>query len=135
MQQTHHIRDISKHNQYDIYCKGLQSSVEQFKITNPLKYEIAQSIGEDMMTKSYDLNTGVDLKGYYLNCKKILNSISQYGLDYNDLYNREIEDLYQILVIQLSCTDSINIIFNDENILNTCIQKVNEKIEILKYDN
>ena len=64
-----------------MYLKGLEASVEQFKQMYPEKYEKAQSIGDDMMNKKYELDIGEDLKGDLLKCKNILVTVLQYGLE------------------------------------------------------
>ena len=131
--ENNELKKLSADDQYEIYLRGLQGSIEQFKLNNPQQYEKAQSIGEDMMNKKYELVTGQDIKGDLLKCKNILNTLLQYGLDKEDLYDNELELLKKILVNILNCVNDIKDIFKNieeiEKIINILINKINE------YDN
>jgi hypothetical protein len=121
---------LSAEEQYSIYLKGLENSVEQFKINHPDKYEKAQLIGDDMMNKKYQLNSGQDLKGDFLKCKNILNSVLQYGLEKSDLYESEIELLKKILNDVLNIVNDINDIFEKveeiERVISILVNKITE---------
>jgi len=131
--ENNELKKLSADEQYEIYLTGLQGSIEQFKLNNPQQYEKAQSIGEDMMNKKYELVTGQDIKGDLLKCKNILNTILQYSLDKEDLYDSELELLKNILVNILNCVNDIKDIFKNieeiEKIIHILINKINE------YDN
>lgn len=131
--ENNELKKLSADEQYEIYLRGLQGSIEQFKLNNPKQYEKAQSIGEDMMNKKYELVTGQDIKGDLLKCKNILNTILQYSLDKEDLYDSELELLKKILVNILNCVNDIKDIFKNieeiEKIIHILINKINE------YDN
>jgi hypothetical protein len=131
--ENNELKKLSADEQYEIYLRGLQGSIEQFKLNNPQQYEKAQSIGEDMMNKKYELVTGQDIKGDLLKCKNILNTILQYSLDEEDLYDNELELLKKILVNILNCVNDIKDIFKNieeiEKIIHILINKINE------YDN
>jgi hypothetical protein len=131
--ENNELKKLSAGEQYEIYLRGLQGSIEQFKLNNPQQYEKAQSIGEDMMNKKYELVTGQDIKGDLLKCKNILNTILQYSLDKEDLYDSELELLKNILVNILNCVNDIKDIFKNieeiEKIIHILINKINE------YDN
>ena len=126
---------IMNNDQYSSYLTGLNTSVEQYKMMNPEKYETAQAIGNDMMSLSYDLETGIDMKGSCLRCKNILVSIYQYGLEKEDMYDEEYDLLKTILIFHLKCIENIDELFNNEDILNKSLQMVNEKIKELSNDN
>ena len=126
---------IMNNEQYGSYLTGLNASVEQYKMMNPEKYETAQAIGNDMMSLSYDLETGIDMKGSCLRCKNILVSIYQYGLEKEDMYDEEYDLLKTILIFHLKCIENIDELFNNEDILNKSLQMVNEKIKELSNDN
>ena len=121
---------ISSFEQYQLYLKGLESSVEQFKQMYPEKYEKAQSIGDDMMNKKYELRLGEDVKGDLLKCKNILDSIYQYELEKSDLYENELELLQKILTCGMNIVHDINDIFENvesiEKIINVLIDKLTE---------
>ena len=119
--------------QYDMYLKGLESSVEQYKKMFPEKYEKAQSIGDDMMNKKYELKPGEDIKGDLIKCKTILTTILQYGLEINDLYDNEIYLIKKIFTNVFNIVNDINdIITNVENIENIIRMIINKLSE---YDN
>ena len=119
--------------QYDMYLKGLESSVEQYKKMFPEKYEKAQSIGDDMMNKKYELKPGEDIKGDLIKCKTILLTILQYGLEINDLYDNEIRLIKKIFTDVFNIVNDINdIITNVENIENIIRMIINKLSE---YDN
>lgn len=127
---------IMNNDQYNSYLTGLNVSVEQYKMTNPEKYKVAQAIGNDMMSLSYDLETGIDMKGSCLRCKNILVSIYQYGLEKEDIYDEEYDLLKTILIFHLKCIENIDDLFNDKlDILNKCLQIINEKIKEMSNDN
>ena len=126
---------IMNNDQYSSYLTGLNASVEQYKMMNPEKYETAQAIGNDMMSLSYDLETGIDMKGSCLRCKNILVSIYQYGLEKEDMYDEEYDLLKSIFIFHLKCIENIDELFNNEDILNRCLYVVNEKIKELSNDN
>jgi len=127
---------IMNNEQYNSYFSGLNASVEQYKLMNPEKYEIAQAIGNDMMSLNYDLESGIDMKGSCLRCKNIVVSIYQYGLEKEDMYDEEYELLKSILTFHLKCIENIDELFNeDSNILNKCLKVLNEKIKELSNDN
>jgi len=123
-------------DQYSSYLAGLNSSVEQYKMMNPEKYETAQAIGNDMMSLSYDLELGIDMKGSCLRCKNILMSIYQYALEKDDMYDEEYDLLKTILVFHLKCLNDVDDIFlEDQEKLKKCLQMINEKIKELSNDN
>ncbi len=139
---------IMDNEQYNSYFSGLNASVEQYKLMNPEKYETAQAIGDDMMSLSYDLEKGIDIKGSCLRCKNILVSIYQYGLNKEDLYEEEYDILKSILVFHLGCLKNIDDIFQhlsdiqrpsdfqeNQDVLNVCLRTLNEKIKELSNDN
>lgn len=127
---------IMNNEQYNSYFSGLNASVEQYKLTNPEKYEAAQAIGNDMMSLSYDLESGADMKGSCLRCKNTIVSIYQYGLEKEDMYDDEYELLNSILIFHLKCLRNIDELFNgDSDILNKCLRVLNEKIKELTNDN
>jgi hypothetical protein len=123
---------ILKHHEY--YMKGLQDSVEQFKKNYPEKYEKAQSIGDDMMNKKYELCHGQDLKGDFLKCKNILNSVLQYGLEKSDLYESEIELLNKILTDLLNIVSDINDIFEKVEEIERIIGILVDKLKDVEND-
>jgi hypothetical protein len=132
---------IMNSEQYNSYYSGLNSSVEHYKLTNPEKYEIAQAIGNDMMSLSYDLESGIDMKGSCLRCKNLLVSIYQYGLEKEDLYEGEYDLLHNVLVFRLNCLKEVDEIFSEneysrhQDILNRCMQILDKKIKELSNDN
>jgi hypothetical protein len=131
---------IMNSEQYNSYFSGLNASVEQYKLMNPEKYETAQAIGNDMMSLSYDLESGIDMKGSCLRCKNLLVSIYQYGLEKEDLYDEEYELLKYILVFHLNCLEKVDDIFQNQiqdfqDILNRCMQLLDKKIKELSNDN
>jgi hypothetical protein len=116
-----------------MYLKGLESSVEQYKKMFPEKYEKAQSIGDDMMNKKYELKPGEDIKGDLIKCKTILLTILQYGLEINDLYDNEIRLIKKIFTDVFNIVNDINdIIKNVENIEKIIRMIINKLSE---YDN
>lgn len=123
---------ILEYNEY--YMKGLQDSVEQFKKNYPEKYEKAQSIGDDMMNKKYELCHGQDLKGDFLKCKNILNSVLQYGLEKSDLYESEIELLNKILTDLLNIVSDINDIFEKVEEIERIIGILVDKLKDVEND-
>jgi hypothetical protein len=128
------LQKLSANEQYEIYSRGLQSAIEQFKLNNPQQYEKAQSIGEDMMNKKYELVTGQDTKGDLLKCKNILNSILQYGLEKSDLYENELELLKKILVDTLNCVHDIEDIFKNIEEIEQMIRLVFDKVCEIEND-
>ena len=127
---------IMNNDQYSSYLTGLNASVEQYKMMNPEKYETAQAIGNDMMSLSYDLESGTDMKGSCLRCKNVLMSIYQYGLEKDDMYDEEYDLLKTILVFHLKCLNDVDDIFLEEKEkLNKCLQIINEKIKELSFNN
>lgn len=119
--------------QYNMYLKGLESSVEQYKKMYPEKYEKAQSIGDDMMNKKYELTPGEDLKGDLLKCKTILVSILQYGLELNDLYENEIDLLKKVCSCVLNIVKDVNDIIENVEMLENIIGLITDKLS--EYEN
>lgn len=114
--------------QYNMYMKGLETSVEQYKKLYPEKYEKAQSIGDDMMNKKYDLVSGEDLKGDLLKCKNILMSVLHYGLELNDLYENEIQLLKRVFTSVLHIVKDINDIIENVKIIENIINLITNKL-------
>jgi hypothetical protein len=125
---------LSYDKQHEMYLKGLESSVEQFKQMYPEKYAKAQSIGDDMMNKKYMLNIGEDLKGDLIKCKNILISIFQYGLQKEDLYENELELLKKIMTDIMNIVHDINDIFVNVDDIENIITKITEKLTQLEND-
>jgi hypothetical protein len=123
---------ISANEQYELYLKGLEASVEQFKQMYPEKYEKAQSIGDDMMNKKYELTIGEDLKGDLLKCKNILVTILQYGLEKSDLYENEFELLKKVLTCSLNIIHDINDIFENVEMIEELVSKITDKLTELE---
>ena len=123
---------LSANEQYELYLKGLEASVEQFKQMYPEKYEKAQSIGDDMMNKKYELTIGEDLKGDLLKCKNILVTILQYGLEKSDLYENEFELLKKVLTCSLNITHDINDIFENVEMIEELVSKITDKLTELE---
>ena len=125
--------NFSYDKQQEMYYKGLEASVEQFKQMYPDKYKKAQLIGDDMMNKKYELNLGEDLKGDLIKCKNILISILHYGLEKCDLYENDIELLKKVLKDTLNVVYDINDIFNNveeiEKIINVILTNRLNEIE------
>ncbi len=115
---------------YNMYIQGLEAAVEQYKKMYPEKYAKAQSIGDDLMNKNYELNSGEDYKGDLLKCKDTLVSVLQYGLTINDLYEHEIELLKKVFGCVLNIVHDMNDILENiemiENIISTLTNKLNE---------
>ena len=140
VQNTEHNKDIPRNNlvrlsaneQYELYLKGLESSVEQFKQMYPEKYEKAQSIGDDMMNKNYELTIGEDLKGDLLKCKNILITVLQYGLEKSDLYESEFELLKKVLTCILNIIRDINDIFENVGMIEELVTKITDKLTELE---
>ena len=140
VQNTEHNKDIPRNNlvrlsaneQYELYLKGLESSVEQFKQMYPEKYEKAQSIGDDMMNKNYELTIGEDLKGDLLKCKNILITVLQYGLEKSDLYESEFELLKKVLTCSLNIIRDINDIFENVGMIEELVTKITDKLTELE---
>ena len=140
VQNTEHNKDIPRNNlvrlsaneQYELYLKGLESSVEQFKQMYPEKYEKAQSIGDDMMNKNYELTIGEDLKGDLLKCKNILITVLQYGLEKSDLYESEFELLKKVLTCSLNIIHDINDIFENVGMIEELVTKITDKLTELE---
>ncbi len=128
------LKKLSAEEQYDIYTNGLKNSIEQFKMSNPEKYEKAQLIGDDMMNKKYVLNTGEDIKGDFLRCKNILTTILQYGLEKNDLYQSELELLKKVLVDVLNCVHDVEDIFSNIEEIETIIHVIVNKMCDYEHD-
>lgn len=130
-QITENVQSFNYDKQQEMYYKGLEASVEQFKQLYPEKYKKAQLIGDDMMNKEYELNLGQDLKGDLIKCKNILVSIVDYGLKKSDLYESDIELLKKVLKDILNVVSDIDNIFQNveeiERIINVIlINKLNE---------
>ena len=125
---------LSYDKQHEMYLKGLESSVEQFKQMYPEKYAKAQSIGDDMMNKKYTLNIGEDLKGDLIKCKNVLISIFQYGLEKEDLYENELELLKKIVTDVMNIVDDVKDIFVNINDIENIIAKISEKLTELEND-
>ena len=123
---------LSANQQYELYLKGLEVSVEQFKQMYPEKYEKAQSIGDDMMNKKYELIIGEDLKGDLLKCKNILVTILQYGLEKSDLYENEFELLKKVLTCTLNIVHDINDIFENLETIEDLVIKITDKLTELE---
>ena len=123
---------ISANEQYELYLKGLEASVEQFKQMYPEKYEKAQSIGDDMMNKKYELIIGEDLKGDLLKCKNILITLLQYGLEKSDLYENEFELLKKVLTCSLNIVHDINDIFENLETIEDLVMKITDKLTELE---
>ena len=124
---------IKTDEQYNMYLKGLETSVEQYKKLYPEKYEKAQSIGDDMMNKKYELVPGEDIKGDLLKCKNILISVLQYGLEISDLFPDEIVLLKKIMTCVLNISKDIyDIIINVET-LESIINQITTKLD--EYEN
>ena len=119
--------------QYDMYLRGLEAAAEQYKQMYPEKYEKAQSIGDDMMNKNYELHIGEDLKGDMLKCKNIFVSVLQYGLEMGDLYEDEIELLKKVLTGCLNVTNDINDIFKNFETIENIISLLKDKLS--EFDN
>lgn len=134
-QITENIQTFNYDKQQEMYYKGLEASVEQFKQLYPEKYKKAQLIGDDMMNKEYELNLGQDLKGDLIKCKNILVSILDYGLQKSDLYESDIELLKKVLKDVLNVVSDIDNIFQNveeiERIINVIL--VNKLNEIENY--
>ena len=120
--------------QYELYLKGLEASVEQFKQMYPEKYEKAQMIGDDMMNKKYELSLGEDTKGDLLKCKNILESVYQYGLEKSDLYENELELLKKILTCSMNIVHDINDIFENVESIEKIIILLTEKLTELEHE-
>ena len=125
---------LSYDKQNEMYLRGLESSVEQFKQMYPEKYAKAQSIGDDMMNKKYTLNIGEDLKGDLIKCKNVLISIFQYGLQKEDLYENELELLKKIMTDVMNIVHDVNDIFVNINDIENIISKITEKLTELEND-
>ena len=123
---------LSANEQYELYLKGLEASVEQFKQMYPEKYEKAQSIGDDMMNKNYELTIGEDLKGDLLKCKNILVTILQYGLEKSDLYENEFELLNKVLKCTLNIVNDINGIFQNLEMIEDLVIKITDRLTELE---
>jgi hypothetical protein len=126
---------MSSNNQFNMYMKGLESSIEQFKQLYPEKYAKAQSIGDDMMNKKYELYIGQDYKGDLLKCKSLLLTINHYGLEESDLYQNEIDLLKKVLtILKMNNLDNINIILKDYDKVNKIIESINILICLSEND-
>ena len=133
-----HIREekdekYEKEEQYNMYLKGLESSIEQYKKMFPEKYEKAQLIGDDMMNKKYELKSGEDIKGDLLKCKTLLLTIMQYGLEINDLYENEIELLKKVFTSVLNIVNDINDIIKNAEAIENIIMIIRDKL--YEYEN
>ncbi len=120
--------------QYDLYLKGLEASVEQFKQMYPEKYEKAQSIGDDMMNKKYDLSLGEDVKGDLIKCKNIIVSVLQYGLELSDLYENELELLKKVFTCSLNIVNDINDIFSNIETIEKILVLVTDRLTELENE-
>uniref|UniRef100_A0A6C0I7Q1 Uncharacterized protein n=1 Tax=viral metagenome TaxID=1070528 RepID=A0A6C0I7Q1_9ZZZZ len=123
----------SCNQQYNMYIQGLEAAVEQYKKMYPEKYEKAQSIGDDMMNKNYELNSGEDYKGDILKCKDILVSVLQYGLTMSDLYEHEIDTLKKIFGCVLNIAHDINDILDNVEMIENIISTLTNKLKELDY--
>jgi hypothetical protein len=124
---------IQGEEQYNMYLKGLEAAVEQYRTMCPEKYEKAQSIGDDMMNKKYELVPGEDLKGDLLKCKNILMTVLQYGLEKSDLYENEIELLKKIFISVLNIVKDINDIIENVEMIENIITLIEDKL--CEYEN
>lgn len=131
---TSELVKLSYDKQHEMYLKGLEASVEQFKQMYPEKYAKAQSIGDDMMNKKYTLHVGEDLKGDLIKCKNILISVFQYGLEKGDLYENELELLKKIVTDVMNIVHDVNDIFVNINDIENIIHKISEKLTELEND-
>ena len=87
-----------------------------------------------MMNKKYELCHGQDLKGDFLKCKNILNSVLQYGLEKSDLYESEIELLNKILTDLLNIVSDINDIFEKVEEIERIIGILVDKLKDVEND-
>ncbi len=83
-------------NTLSLPASSLQTTIEQMKIHFPERYENAQKFGAEVMSKSYDLQTGVDIEGDTIQAKCLLQSIAMYDLQDNDLTSKEFSLLTNI---------------------------------------
>ena len=121
-------------SQYDLYLKGLEASVEQFKKLHPEKYEKAQSIGDDMMNKKYELTIGEDVKGDLIKCKNIIVTVLQYGLELSDLYENELELLKKVFTCSLNIVNDINDIFSNIETIEKILLLVTNRLTELENE-
>lgn len=119
---------LTTEEQHNIYLRGLNGAIENYKKTNPKEYENSCIIGDDIMNKKYDLTSGVDIKGDIIQCKNILMTVLQYGLDYSDLYESEIKLLERLLKDTMNIVNDVKDIFNNvediERILNDLVSRM-----------
>ena len=120
--------NMTKLNQED-YMNGLQHSVEQYKSMHPEEYERHAKIGQYIMSQSYDIESGVDMKGDLIQCKTILYTLLEYNLGQEDLYENEKTILNNVLVKYLGCIEEINNIFLTRENLDKCYQQIIDTLE------
>jgi hypothetical protein len=133
VEQLNNVNSYNK--QYEMYTRGLEAAVEQYKQMYPEKYAKSQSIGEDMMNKNYELISGEDMKGDLLKCKSILLSVLQYGLELSDLYDDEIELIKKIMTCVLNISKDIKDIIVNIETLESVINEITNKLdEYEKYN-
>jgi hypothetical protein len=68
---------------------SMTRAVEDMKRRDPAKYERSQRIGEDMMTRNYELKVGVDIDGEKLIVRRLLEALDS-GLTTDDFTEDEI---------------------------------------------